>query len=249
MTQAFTRREALRLGGAATALSLAGKLPLAGTTAAAQPGAGWPDLEACRNGRYVLPPLPYAYDALAPLCEERMLRIHHDKHHAGYVKGLNATLGALAVARDGGDWGRIKALSRNLAFHGSGHILHTLFWHSMRPARAETEVPRLLAKAMVGSFGSVAKAKAQFVAATNAVEGSGWGVLAYEPLAEKLLVCQAEKHQNLTVWGATPILVCDVWEHAYYLQYQNRRSQWVEAFINLANWQFAEQRLAACRQG
>jgi Fe-Mn family superoxide dismutase len=196
---------------------------------------------AYENGTYTLPPLPYSYNALEPLYEERTLRIHHDKHHAGYVKGLNSVLEKLETARKSNDYGSIKALSRDLAFNGSGHVLHTLFWHSMSPAKPE--VPSVLADVMIASFGSVDAAKVQFAAAAGAVEGSGWSVLAYEPIAKKLLILQSEKHQNLTMWGVTPLLVCDVWEHAYYLQYANDRGAWVNAFMQLANWPFAAERL------
>lgn len=198
-----------------------------------------------KDGRYSLPELPYAYDALEPLYEQRTLRIHHTKHHAGYVKGLNATLEKLQTVRKEGDYSSIKSLLRALAFHGSGHILHALFWQSMKPGGCE--IPSELANAMSESFGAVEAARAQFAAAAKAVEGSGWAVLAYEPVSGKLLILQVEKHQNLTVWGVVPLLVCDVWEHAYYLQYANKRSAWVVSFMKLANWQFAAARLAKAK--
>jgi Fe-Mn family superoxide dismutase len=201
---------------------------------------------AYQGDTYVLPPLPYEYNALEPLYEEKTLRIHHDKHHAAYVKGLNAALEKLQTARKGNDYSAVKAISRDLAFHGSGHVLHTLFWNSMSPAKPE--VPTSLADAMNKSFGSVDAARAQFAAATKDVEGSGWGILAYEPISDKLLVLQSEKHQNLTIWGVTPLLVCDVWEHAYYLQYANDRATWVDNFMKLANWPFAAERLEQARK-
>ncbi len=195
---------------------------------------------------YVLPPLPYEYNALEPFVDEKTMRIHHDKHHAAYVKGLNAALEKLQAARQSKDYGSIKALSRDLAFNGSGHVLHTLFWHSMSPAKPEA--PALLIDALNKSFGSVDAARAQFAAATKDVEGGGWGILAYEPMADKLLILQSEKHQNLTIWGVTPLLVCDVWEHAYYLQYQNDRATWVDNFMKIANWPFAAERLDQARK-
>jgi len=197
---------------------------------------------AFEGGKYVLPALPYAENALEPLYEARTVKLHHDKHHAGYVKGLNATLEKLQAAREAGDLAAVTALLRDLAFHGSGHVLHTLFWSSMTPGGSE--VPDALAKAMTRDFGSVDKAKAQFAAATKAVEASGWGILAHEPLADKLVILQAEKHQNLAIWGVKPLLVCDVWEHAYYLQYANDRGAWVDGFMKVANWRFAASRLA-----
>jgi Fe-Mn family superoxide dismutase len=189
------------------------------------------------GGRYILPPLPYAYDALEPFLGARTLEVHRDKHHQGYVKGLNATLAKLASARDARDYGAIKALSRALAFHGSGHVLHCLYWSSMRPGGCP--MGGSLAAAVERDFGSREAFLDQFVAATKSVEGSGWGIVAYEPMGGKVLVLQAEKHQNLAVWGAVPLLVCDVWEHAYYLDYQNRRADYVEAFLGVANWELA----------
>jgi Fe-Mn family superoxide dismutase len=187
-------------------------------------------------GQYELPKLPYGFDALAPEIEERVLRIHYEKHHAGYVNGLNATLKKLEQARAANDFAQIKALSRDLAFHGSGHVLHTLYWNSMRPAPGAPEPEGALRAALERHFGSFAAFKAQFLAAAKDVEGSGWAVLAWEPTDGRLLIVQSEKHQNLTIWGVTPLMVCDVWEHAYYLQYQNRRADYVDNFFKLIDW-------------
>jgi superoxide dismutase, Fe-Mn family len=225
--------------------ALPGVLPLAqgffeqqGATAAVVHGAFEGAYE---NGQYHLPALPYAYNALEPLYDEKTLRLHHDKHHAAYVKGLNDALQKLEAARKANNYSDIQGASLQLAFHGSGHVLHTLFWHSMSPDKSQ--IPDNLAEALSDSFGSVSEAQSQFAAATKAVEGSGWGVLVYEPIADKLLILQCEKHQNLTIWNTVPLLVCDVWEHAYYLQYQNNRATWVDNFLKLANWPFAASRL------
>ena len=200
------------------------------------------DLGAFKDGKYVLPPLSYKLTDLEPLYDSAMLKLHYEKHHAAYVAALNAALEKLEKVRSSGDYSQVKSLSNDVAFNGSGHILHTLFWHSMKPGGAKP--PPELAKAMAESFGSVDAVIAQFAQAAKTVEGSGWAVLAYEPASGRLLILQSEKHQNLTVWGVTPLLVCDVWEHAYYLQYQNRRADWVDNFLKLANWEFAAQRLA-----
>ena len=197
------------------------------------------------KGEYRLPPLPYDYNALEPLYDEKTLRLHHDKHHAGYVNGFNEALQKLQAARKANDYSTIRNLSLLLAFHGSGHVLHTLFWHSMSPDKPP--VPDSLGEALTDSFGSVSNAQSQFAAATKAVEASGWGVLVYEPVADKLLVLQCEKHQDLTIWNTVPLLVCDVWEHAYYLQYQNNRAAWVDNFMKLANWLLAAARLEQAR--
>ena len=203
------------------------------------------------DGKYLLPGLPYATGALEPLYEERMLKLHHEKHHQAYVDGLNKTLMLLDAARKDRDYSSVRGLSGLLAFNGSGHVLHCLFWRSMRPLEGRAgavEPPSELAKAMEKSFGTVEAARAHFAAAAKDVEGGGWAVLAWEPVGDRLVVLQCEKHQNLTVWGVTPLLVCDVWEHAYYLQYQNRRGEFVDNFMKLANWEFAAARLAMARR-
>jgi len=243
----FSRRDVLSMGTISVLAGLAGTAR-AGEYAVrrmiAHPKIGFAD--AFEDGKYKLPPLPYSYSALEPFYHEQILRIHHTKHHAGYVKGLNSTLEKLKTARDMGDYGSIKALSRDLAFYGSGHVLHCLFWHSIKPGGST--MPPALAETMAHSFGSVDNAQRQFAAAAKVVEASGWAVLAYEPVGEKLLILQAEKHQNLAFWTVTPLLVCDVWEHAYYLQYENDRGAWVDNFMKLANWQFAFERLAEAKQ-
>ena len=217
----LNRRELLGLGALAAGVGMFG-----GAAGAA---------EAVALGEYELPKLPYGYDALAPAIEEKIVQIHHDKHHAGYVKGLNATLTALAKAREAGDLANISALSRALAFHGSGHVLHTLYWNSMAPG-ATTQPEGALKDALTRDFGSVEKCLAQFAAAAKAVEGSGWAILVHEPLGKRLMVLQVLNHQNLTVWGAAPVMVCDVWEHAYYLQYANDRGAYVDAFCKIIDW-------------
>ena len=195
---------------------------------------------------YTLPDLPY--ESLEPVIDDQTLALHHDKHHAGYVKGANAAIAALEEARAAGDYGLIKNHERALAFHGSGHALHALYWTSMWP-KGRGEPSAEMAKAVEASFGSKDKMLAQFAAATKAVEASGWGVLAYEPMGRRLIVLQAERHQDLTVWGCVPVLVCDVWEHAYYLKYQNRRAEYVDAWAGIIDWESANNRFAAATRG
>jgi Fe-Mn family superoxide dismutase len=197
------------------------------------------------KGEYVLPPLPYGYDALEPSIDEQTMRLHHDAHHASYVAGLNKALGKLKEAREAGDYSLVKHWSREVAFNGSGHLLHTTFWANMAPADAGGGgEPGGQLKAMIEqSFGSVAAMREQFSAAAGAVEGGGWGILAFEPVAGQLVILQAEKHQNLTVWSVVPLLVLDVWEHAYYLKYQNKRAEYVKAFWNVVNWEDVAKRL------
>jgi Fe-Mn family superoxide dismutase len=239
------RRDLLRFGSFALvgAGTMGGAVSGRETSAGATARAGLD--EAYENGAYRLPPLPYDFTALEPAYDEKTLRIHYTKHHQGYVNGLNDALTKLEAARKSNDYANIQTLCERVAFHGSGHVLHTLFWNSMMPEKVE--MPESLSQAMQESFGSTQNAQSQFAAATKAVEGSGWGVLVYEPIADKLLILQAGKHQNLTMWNVVPLFVCDVWEHAYYLQYQNNRASWVDNFMKIANWPFAAARLEHAR--
>lgn len=191
--------------------------------------------------KHTLPPLPYAYNALEPYIDEQTLHLHHDMHHKAYVDGLNKAEEELEKARQSGDLALVKHWSREAAFHGSGHILHTLFWENLSP-NGGGDPTGALAAAIRNDFGSVDACKAQLQAATIQVEGSGWGVLAYNPMFDQLVILQAEKHQDLTQWGVVPLLVIDAWEHAYYLKYQNRRADFVKAVFNILNWDAAAAR-------
>jgi len=229
----FTRRDVLKsVGMGAMAIGLGS---FYGTAYAAE-GVSFKEPEKSDTlvGECKLPPLPYAYDALEPIIDKQTLTVHHDKHHAGYVKGLNEAINKLAEARASGDFSLIKHWSKELAFNGSGHILHTLYWSNMSLNGGEPEGNLL--NNINKSFGSVDKFRLQFAAAAKSVEGSGWSVLVYEPFMGSLVILQAEKHQDLTLWGCYPLLVCDVWEHAYYLKYQNNRVEYVDNFMKIINW-------------
>jgi len=193
--------------------------------------------------KHQLPPLPYAYDALEPYMDEATVRLHHDKHHQAYVDGLNKAEEKLQEAREKGDYALIKHWERELAFHGSGHILHTLYWENMKP-NGGGEATGPIAAQIAKDFGNYAAFRAQFKAAAVAVEGSGWTVLVWNPQFNKLEILMCEKHQNLTQWGVVPLLIVDGWEHAYYLKYQNRRADFVEAWFNLINWDDVNARFA-----
>jgi Fe-Mn family superoxide dismutase len=186
--------------------------------------------------KHELPSLPYGYGALEPHYDEQTVRIHHDAHHKAYVDGLNNAEAKLAEAREKGDFALVKHWERELAFHGSGHILHTLFWESMSPGGGG-EATGAVSDRIKMDFGGYESFKKQFSAAAAAVEGSGWTLLCWNPLFNKLEVLTAEKHQNLTQWGVVPLLALDLWEHAYYLKYQNKRAAWIEAWWNLVNWE------------
>ena len=185
---------------------------------------------------YRLPDLPYDPGALEPSLSGRIVELHHGKHHAAYVNGANVTLARLAEARETGDLSGAGALSRDLAFHVSGHVLHSLFWRNLAPD-AGGRPGGELAAAIDDAFGSFEGFARQFTSAAVGVQGSGWGALAWEPVGGRLIVEAIHDHQSAHVQGAPPLLVCDVWEHAYYLQYRNARADWVGAFWNLVNWE------------
>lgn len=190
--------------------------------------------------QHVLQDLPYPYDALEPHIDARTLQIHHDKHHAAYVNGLNAAETALARARVAHDFSLIQHWSRQAAFNGGGHFLHTLYWSSMAPAtHGGGEPTGALADKISEDFNDFGTFREQFSAAAAAVEGNGWALLGYRPSDERLVILQVENHQKLSPWNVAPILVMDVWEHAYYLKYQNARAEYVKAWWNIANWEQA----------
>lgn len=189
-----------------------------------------------------LPSLAYPYDALEPYYDEETLRLHHGKHHQSYVDGLNKAETQLIEARGRSDYGLIKHWLKEIAFHGSGHILHTLFFENLAPA-GQSSPGQKTRNQVEQDFGSFDEFKKMFTAAATAVEGSGWALLCYNPSFKKLEILQAEKHQNLTQWGVIPLLVIDVWEHAYYLKYQNRRPEYIAAWWNIVNWDKVEERL------
>lgn len=198
---------------------------------------------------YRLPDLPYAYSALEPYIDEQTMRLHHGKHHLAYVNGFNAALKKLEEARAKGDFGAVQSLSKLAAFHGSGHTMHSIFWTVMCPKEKSIEPSSgALFEQITSDFGSLDAFKKHFSEAAKAVEGSGWAVLAWEPMGKRLLVLQAENHQKLTVQGSVPLLVLDVWEHAYYLKYQNNRAGYVDAWWNVVNWAEVEKRLSAARK-
>ncbi|MYL64670.1 superoxide dismutase [Bacillus hwajinpoensis] len=197
-------------------------------------------------GEHTLPPLPYKYNALEPAISARIMELHHDIHHKSYVDGLNKAELALQEARKNNDFDLIKHWERELAFNGAGHYLHTLFWSVMSPKGGKPDSELL--SAIQESFGSFKQFKQQFTNAANKVEGSGWAILVWSPVSRRLEILQAEKHQNLSQWDIVPLLAIDVWEHAYYLQYENKRKQYIENWWSIVNWSEVNKRFAKARQ-
>ena len=184
---------------------------------------------------YTLPDLPYDYAALEPHISGEIIELHHDKHHAAYVKGANDTLDKLADAREKGEFGAIVGLEKTLAFHLSGHILHSLYWQNLSGDGGD-KPDGALGAAIDADFGTFDAFKAQLTQATATTQGSGWGVLSYDGLGKKLTVQQVENHQSNLGIGTTPLLVFDAWEHAFYLQYKNVKPDYVNALWNIVNW-------------
>ncbi|ADU73642.1 Fe-Mn family superoxide dismutase [Acetivibrio thermocellus AD2] len=200
-------------------------------------------------GQHRLPPLPYPYNALEPVISAEALRIHHDMHHKAYVDGLNRAEINLVEARKNNDFKYIKYWENQLAFNGSGHILHSIFWTVMAPLGRGGK-PGIHTTNQINSyFGSFNAFAEQFKSAAENVEASGWGILTWQPTWRRLEILQAEKHQDLTQWSGIPILVCDVWEHAYYLDYQNRRKEYISRWWDLINWHEVERRLLLAMNG
>jgi Fe-Mn family superoxide dismutase len=196
---------------------------------------------------YTLPDLPYDYAALEPHYSAQILELHHDKHHAAYVKGANAALEKLAAARESEEFETTNQLLKNLAFNLSGHVLHSLFWNNMSPHGGD-KPDGDLAAAIDESFGGYEGFRNQLTQAALSVQGSGWGSLTWEPLGQRLIVEQVYDHQSNVGQGAPPLLVLDMWEHAYYLQYKNVKADWVEAFWNIVNWPDVAERFTNARK-
>jgi Fe-Mn family superoxide dismutase len=190
-------------------------------------------------GGHTLPDLPYSYNALEPVISEEIMRLHHEKHHQAYVDGLNKAEINLKKARETNDFSMIKHWSRELAFHGSGHYLHTIFWRNMTPNGGGG--PQGGLKAEIDKyFGSFDSFKKHFSEAAKQVEGVGWALLVWSPKVRHLEVLQTEKHMVMTQWDTIPLLVLDVWEHAYYLQYKNNRGEYVDRWWHVVNWNDVE---------
>ena len=198
-------------------------------------------------GKHTLPPLPYPYNALEPAISEEIMRLHHDKHHQSYVDGLNKAELMMKRARETNDYSLLKHWEREAAFHGSGHYLHTLFWEGMSPKGGGQPKGALL-KQIEKDFSNFASFKKQFSEAAKQVEGVGWALLVWVPRTRRLEVLQSERHMNLTQWDTIPILVLDVWEHAYYLQYKNNRAAYVDQWWNIVNWPQTENRFMEAKK-
>ncbi|MFC9325275.1 superoxide dismutase [Kitasatospora sp. NPDC057015] len=197
-------------------------------------------------GQYTLPDLAYDYSALERAMTGEILELHHSKHHAAYVKGANDTLDQIAEAREKEQFGGLVGLQKTLAFHLSGHVLHSLFWENLSPDGGDRP-DGALADAIDEHLGGFDAFRKQLTAATVGVQGSGWGILSWEPLGRRLIVEQVYDHHGNVGQGTTPLLAFDAWEHAYYLQYRNVRPDYVTKLWDVVNWSDVSARLAAAQ--
>lgn len=198
-------------------------------------------------GGHTLPPLPYPYNALEPYISKEIMMLHHDKHHRSYVEGLNKAEDMMEKARSTNQYDLLKHWEREAAFHGSGHYLHTIFWNNMKKGgggRPKGDLVRQIEK----DFGSFLRFQKHFTEAASKVEGSGWAILVWAPRAGRLEILQSTLHQLFTQWDTIPLLVLDVWEHAYYLQYQNRKEEYIKNWWNVVNWDDVTKRFQSAKE-
>ena len=196
---------------------------------------------------YTLPELPYDYAALEPHISAKIMELHHSKHHKTYVDGANTALEKLAEARDKDDLGAVNKLEKDLAFNLGGHTNHSVFWKNLSPEGGDRPEGDLAA-AIDDSFGSFDKFKAHFTANATGIQGSGWSVLAYDSISGKLVIFQLFDQQGNVPVGTLPLLMLDMWEHAFYLDYLNVKADYVKAFWNIVNWADVQQRFTTARE-
>lgn len=184
---------------------------------------------------YSLPELNYDYSALEPHISARIMELHHSKHHQAYVTGANAALEAMAEARASNNFAALPKLQKDLAFNLGGHVNHSVFWKNLAPSSGTPEGE--LAAAINEYFGSFDAFKAHFTAAAIGIQGSGWAYLAWDALGNRLIIGQLYDQQGNIALGNVPLLMLDMWEHAFYLDYQNVKADYVKAFWNIINWE------------
>ena len=199
-------------------------------------------------GNYTLPELDYDYAALEPNISATIMELHHSKHHKAYVDGANTALEKLAEARDKGDFANINKLQKDLAFHLGGHTNHSIFWKNLTPGSEERPTGELAA-AIDEYFGSFDAFKAHFTAAAMGLQGSGWAFLAWDAIGKNLIIEQLYDQQGNIAAATVPLLMLDMWEHAFYLDYKNVKGDYVTAFWNIINWADVAARFDAARAG
>jgi Fe-Mn family superoxide dismutase len=193
------------------------------------------------NGNYIHQALPYNENFLEPYMDAETMHLHYTFHHGGAVKAANKDLLMIKKALDENNVETVDFWTKKLSYHFSSHVLHSIFWTNLTNKKNEPKGDLL--KRIEKNFGSFERLKILIAATSKNVDGNGWGILAYQPYSDSLTVLQCENHEKLTQWGAIPLLVIDVWEHAYYLKYKNKRTDFVDALFNIINWDNVAQRL------
>ena len=193
------------------------------------------------NGNYLQQALPYSENFLEPYMDAETMHLHYTFHHGGAVKAANKDTAMIKKALDDNNLETVDFWTKKLAYHFSSHVLHSIFWTNL--TNKKTSPTGDLLKRMEKDFGSYDRIKSLIAETSKNVDGNGWGIVAYQPYSDSLTVLQCENHEKLTQWGCIPLLVIDVWEHAYYLKYKNKRTDFVDALFNLINWDNAAQRL------
>ena len=196
--------------------------------------------------KYTLPDLDYDFAALEPHISGRIMQLHHGKHHAAYVAGANATLDLMAEAREKNDLTWINKLQKDLAFNLGGHVNHSIFWKNLSASGGDKPTGELAA-AIDEFFGSFDGFRAHFTANAMGIQGSGWSILAWDVLGQRLIIEQLYDQQGNLVAASVPLLMLDMWEHAFYLDYQNVKADYVAAFWNIVSWQDVQARFEAAR--
>ena len=194
---------------------------------------------------YSLPELSYDYASLEPHISARIMELHHSKHHQAYVTGANTALDAMAEARESGSFGNLPKLQKDLAFNLGGHVNHSVFWQNLSPAGGEATGDLLAA--IVEYFGSFDAFKSHFTAAAIGIQGSGWAYLAWDAMGNRMVIGQLYDQQGNIALGSVPLLMLDMWEHAFYLDYQNVKADYVKAFWNIINWEDVAKRFASVK--
>ena len=194
---------------------------------------------------YSLPGLPYGYGDLSPFLSEPLLKVHHGGHHQKYVNQANALLEKMDKARSEGTMLNIRCEAQALAFNVGGHLLHSLYWENMKPSFSGGggSPGGRIGDVIEKEFGSFDRFKKEFTEAANSVESSGWAVLTYCMQTKRPYICQIKDHDLFVIPGHRMLLVMDVWEHAYYLDYKNEKARYSAAFWDVVNWETVDRRL------
>ena len=198
------------------------------------------------EGNFIQQSLPYNKNFLEPHMDEETLHLHYEFHHGGAVKGANKDLKQIKQLLQEGNMDMTDLWTRKLAYHFSSHVLHTIFWTNLTNKKTEpkTELLRQIEK----DFGSFDRLQAYMAKVSKSVEGSGWGILGYQPYSRSLTLLQCENHQKLTQWGVVPLLVIDVWEDAYYLKYKNKRGDFVDTLLEIIDWDNVAERFLTAKR-